>query len=404
MAIIAATGESEAERNEQLRIQETAAEARRSKGLSTISVCLLVLTILAVFYTLYFTSDIVLPFVLAGVLNLLLSAPMRFLNQRLRIPKPLAALLLIVLLFGIVGAIGAAISVPASGWISKAPESLPALQHKLSFLNGPIHAVQNGMKKLQGLMDQTSTPTVGVRTVAVQQSGTSGLTSVGSSILIGTRAFLGQLFSMLLMLFFLLYEGDSLLRRFVEIMPTWADKRRTVQIASEIEHNVSLYLATITMMNLLVGALNFVQCYALGLPNPLLWGVVAFLLNYIPIIGPFTGIVIYFFVGLFVFPSALHALLPPAIYFGIHLMEGETITPLLLAKRFTLNPVLVMASLLFWDWLWGIPGAFLSVPLLAVFKIVCDHVDSLTAIGHIVGGAPRQGRIRSAMPFSRPAE
>ena len=378
-----------------------AQETVRKTNLGTLSVCLLVLTVLAVFYTLYFTSDIVLPFVLAGVLNLLLSAPMRFLNMRLHIPKPLAALLLIVALFGVVGGIGAAISVPASGWISKAPESLPALEQKLSFLNRPIHAVENGMKKLQNLMDRTSSPPpTGVRVVAVQQSGTSGLTSVGSSILVGTRAFLGQLFSMLLMLFFLLYEGDSLLRRFVEIMPTWADKRRTVQIASEIERNVSLYLATITVMNLLVGSLNFLQCWLLGVPNPLLWGVLAFLLNYIPIIGPFTGIVVYFVVGVFVFPSVLHALLPPAIYFGIHLMEGETITPLLLAKRFTLNPVLVMASLLFWDWLWGIPGAFLSVPLLAVFKIVCDHVESLTAIGHIVGGAPKAARIKT-LPFKR---
>ncbi len=397
MAFIAATtGPVEADRDGQPRAHSVA-EARRSSALNTISACLLLLTVMGVFYTLYFTSDIVLPFVLAGVLNLLLSQPMRFLHQRLHIPKPIAALLLIGLLFGIVGAIGVAISVPASGWIARAPESLPALQHKLSFLNAPIHAVQNGMKKLQGLMDQGGVAP-NVRTVTVQQSGSSGLTSVGSSILIGTRAFLGQLFSMLLMLFFLLYEGDSLLRRFVEIMPTWADKRRTVQIATEIEHNVSLYLATITVMNLLVGVLNFAQCYLLGLPNPLLWGVLAFLLNYIPIIGPFTGIVVYFFVGLFVFPSALHALLPPAIYLGIHLLEGETVTPLLLAKRFTLNPVLVMASLLFWDWLWGIPGAFLSVPLLAVFKIVCDHVDSLTAIGHIVGGAPKQ---RKALPFQR---
>ena len=130
---------------------------RRVHGLNTLSICILVLTVLAVFYTLYFTSDIVLPFVLAGVLNLLLSGPMRFLNMRLKIPKPLAALMLIVALFGVVGGIGAAISVPASGWISKAPESLPALQHKLSFLNGPIHAVEDGMKKVQGLME-TSTP------------------------------------------------------------------------------------------------------------------------------------------------------------------------------------------------------------------------------------------------------
>ena len=152
---------------------------------------------------------------------------------------------------------------------------------------------------------------------------------------------------------------------------------------------MSLYLTTITVMNAAVGLLNMAQVWLLGLPNPLLWGVVAFTLNYIPILGPMTGIVIFFFVGLFTFDSVLHALIPPAIYLAIHLLEGETITPMLLARRFTLNPLLVIASLMFWDWLWGIPGAFLSVPMLAVFKIVCDHVDSLTPLGHMLGDAPR---------------
>ena len=113
---------------------------------------------------------------------------MRFLNGRLRVPKPLAALLLILVLFGIVGAIGAAISVPATGWISKAPQSLPALQAKLAFLQAPIQAAQDGMKKLQALMDQTGGPhAAGTEVIQVQSSGTSGLTSVGSSLLLGTR-------------------------------------------------------------------------------------------------------------------------------------------------------------------------------------------------------------------------
>lgn len=387
--------EEEPQAQLQVAAHGDSADAKRQRALSTLSACLLLLSVLATFYTLYFASEIVLPFVLAGVLNLLLSGPMRFLHHRLRIPKLLAALSLILVLFGVVGGIGAAISVPASGWISKAPQSLPALQAKLAFLKGPIQVTLDGMKKVQALIDQTSSSGAAAgssQIIQVQQSGTAGLTSVGSSLLLSTRAFLGQIFTMLLMLFFLLYEGDSLLRRVIEIMPTWADKRRAVQIASEIEHNVSLYLATITGMNLLVGGANFIQCWALGLPNPLLWGVLAFLLNYIPILGPLTGVVIYFFVALFSFNSVLHALVPPAIYFAIHVMEGETITPMLLARRFTLNPVLVMGSLMFWDWLWGIPGAFLSVPLLAVFKIVCDHVDVLTPIGHIVGGSSRPVR------------
>ena len=229
----------------------------------------------------------------------------------------------------------------------------------------------------------------------VQLRSNGDLAGVGGSILAHTKFFLGEVFTLVLMLFFLLASGDSLLRRFVEIMPTVADKRRAVQIAGEIEHNVSLYLATITMMNALVGIANGLQVWLLGMPNPLLWGVVAFVLNYVPILGPMAGIVVFFFVGLFTFDSVLHATLPPLVYLGVHLLEGETVTPMLLARRFTLNPVLVIGSLMFWDWMWGIPGAFLSVPLLAVFKIVCDHIDALTPIGHLLGGPPSRRRVRA---------
>lgn len=343
---------------------------------------LTILTTLAVFYTLYLASEIVLPFVLALVLNLLLAPAMRLMTHRLKLPKHLAALVLILLLFGFIGMIGLAISVPASGWIAKAPQSLPALQHKFAFLHKPVTAIQNGLQQLQSMMSGGGHGGGG-------GGGGASLAGVGTTILSGTKFFLGEIFTLVLVLFFLLASGDSLLRRFVEIMPTLADKRRAVQIVSEIEHNVSLYLATITIMNTLVGLLNMAQVWLLGLPNPLLWGVVAFMLNYVPILGPMTGIVIFFFVGLFTFDSVPHALIPAAIYLGIHLLEGETITPMLLARRFTLNPLLVIMSLMFWDWLWGIPGAFLSVPLLAVFKIVCDHVDSLTPLGHMLGDAPR---------------
>jgi predicted PurR-regulated permease PerM len=133
--------------------------------------------------------------------------------------------------------------------------------------------------------------------------------------------------------------------------------------------------------------LNGVAVWLLGLPDPLLFGTLAFLLNYIPILGPLSGVVIFFFVGLFTFPSIWQAFIPAAIYLGIHILEGETLTPMLLARRFTLNPVMVISSLMFWDWLWGIPGALLSTPLLAVTKIVCDHIEVLTPLGHLLGGS-----------------
>jgi predicted PurR-regulated permease PerM len=332
--------------------------------------------------------------VLAIVLFLLLSPLMRLLSKRLRIPRTLSALLLILLLFMVVAGLGAAISVPASGWIAKAPDSLPMLEKKLGFLREPINFVQNGIKHLTQLMQRSGDsepesepkPAVpeGPATPAAGPS-ISSLSSVGGSILATTGAALGQVFTVMLLLFFLLSSGDTLLRRLVEVLPTWEDKRRAVEIAGEIERNVAGYLATITMMNALVGLLAGSEMWLLGLPDPLLFGTMAFLLNYIPIIGPVIGIVCFFFVGLFSFGDFLPALVPAGVYLGIHVLEGETITPLLLARRLTLNPVLVIASLLFWDWLWGVPGALLSVPLLAVFKIVCDHLPGLHGLGHMLG-------------------
>ncbi len=349
---------------------------------------LLVLAVLAVFYTLYFASAIVLPFVLAIVLYLLLSPAMRFMSHRLRLPRTIAALMLILALFGLVGGVGAAISVPASGWIDRAPQSVPTLEKKLGFLRQPINLAQRSLKQIATMMgeDQPIAP-------APSQAPTmSNLGSVGGAILLGTGAALGKVFTVFLLLFFLLSSGDTMLRRLVEVLPTWEDKKRAVQIAVEIERNVAGYLATITMMNALVGLAAGSAMWVLGLPDPLLWGTFAFLLNYVPIIGPAIGILCFFFVGLFVYDNPLEAFVPAGIYLVIHILEGETITPMLLARRLTLNPVLVIASLLFWNWLWGIPGALLSVPLLAVFKIVCDRLPGLTALGHMLGAERPTGR------------
>jgi predicted PurR-regulated permease PerM len=342
-------------------------------------VALVTLAFLAVLYTLYFAADIILPAVLALVLGLLLGPAVRFLHKKLRLPRMLAALVLIITLFSAIGALGYAISVPASNWIAKAPQSLPVLQQKLSFLREPIDMFQGGMAQIGKLMHQGNEQKQGQTVTVTQGSG------VGMSVLTGTRAFLGQTLTLVVLLFFILADGDNLLRRFIEILPGLDEKKRAVQIATEIEHNISGYLATITMMNILVGTANGLSIWAFGLPSPLLWGTVAFLLNYIPILGPLTGVLVFFFVGLFTFSSVLWALAPAGVYLLIHIAEGETVTPMLLARRFTLNPLLVIVSLMFWDWLWGITGALLAVPLLAVTKIMCDHIEILTPVGHLLG-------------------
>ena len=353
-------------------------------------VALVVIAVLAVFYTLYLAAEIVLPIVLALVLNLLLMPGKRLLTERLRLPGALAALLLIIAVFVVITAIGLAISLPASNWIGRAPEGLPKLQQRLGFIGPAVDFVRKGVDQLQHLMQSGGSAAGSPPPQPVQVQQSSNLGGMGMQLLSGARAALGQVLILLMVLFFSLAYGDSLLRSLVEIMPNFNDKRRVVDIANEIERNISGYLVTITAMNALVGVVNGVSMWALGMPDPLLWGTLAFLLNYIPILGPVTGMAIFFFVGLFSSASLGRAVLPPAIYLAAHVLEGETVTPMLLARRFTLNPLLVIVSLFFWDWMWGVAGALLAVPLLAILKIVCDRIPVLTPLGHLVGSPTRK--------------
>lgn len=373
--------------------QASTLEARHQVATSTMNagrLSLVILATLAVLYTLHIAAAIILPLLLALVLNLLLSPGKRFLTDKLRLPASLAALLLILALFAVVTAIGLAISLPASDWASKSSQIMPLLQQRLGFLGPVLEFGQKGLGQLQHLMqsaggDGGGGDSGGQHVQQVQQQTNFG--GVGMTLLAGTGAALGQVLILLVTLFFLLASGDSLLRNLVEMMPTWGDKRRVVDIAREVERNISSYLLVITMMNLFVGVANGISMWAQGVPNPLLWGTLAFLLNYIPLIGPALGMLIFFFVGLFSNAGIWSALLPPAIYMAIHVIEGETVTPMLLARKFTLNPVLVIVALFFWDWMWGVTGALLAVPLLAVTKIVCDRIPALTPIGHLLGGA-----------------
>jgi predicted PurR-regulated permease PerM len=374
--------------NERANVRKAQEIVERTSA-SLTQICLVILTLLAVFYTLFFAVGIILPFVLALVLTMLLGPAMRLMNRRLHIPRVIVALLLIVALFSVAGVLAYALTAPASAWIAKAPQSLPTLMEKLSFLQKPIRMIAEGANELRNAMDG-GPPVAEVPAVAVKQP--SSMIGIGSTVLEGGRAFLGQGLTVMLLLFFFLASSESVLRRFIEILPHFDDKRRVVSMITEIEDNISQYLMTISMMSALVGVLNGVAVWLLGMPNPLLFGTLAFLLNYVPILGPIIGIVVFFFVGIFTFPTIWQALVPAVIYLTIHVLEGEIITPMLLARRFTLNPVMVISWLMFWDWLWGVPGALLSTPLLAVTKIVCDHIEILTPLGHLIGGSSSKAK------------
>src|SRR6185437_16117818 len=287
-----------------------------------------------------------------------------------------AALAMIILLFAVLGGGGYLLGGPATAWLERAPESLPRLEQHLRVFKRPIEQIQEATKQVEQL---TRNPGDG-KPIAVKGPG------LADYLFSGTRHLMSGLGITVLMLFFLLSSGELFMRRLVEILPNFRDKKRAVEMSREVEENVSAYLLTISVMNALVGVAAGLSMWAIGVPDPILWGALAFILNYVLILGPLTGMALFFLAGLMSFDALWQTLIPPGAYLIIHLIEGEWVTPMLVAKRFTLNPVLVIGSLIFWDWMWGIPGALLAVPMLAVFKIVCDRVRPLAALGHFIEG------------------
>ncbi len=334
------------------------------------------LFVLALLAAAYVASEIVLPFVFALVLKLLLQPAFRIL-ERLHVPRILAALLLILALFGTIVGLGAAISNPARTWVAKLPEGIPRLQERLSFMREPIDTLQQFLQQVEDFGGTGPSPNA----VASAQGP-----SLLSKLFTGTRNFASGLFTTVLFLFFFLMSGDIFLHRLVEVMPRFSSKRQVVDISQQIELDISAYLVTITIMNAAVGIATALTMWLTGVGEPILWGTVAFLLNYVPILGPALGVLIFLFAGLLTHDTLWQALLPAGLYLGFHLIEGESVTPMLLARRFTLNPVLVIISLVFWFWMWGISGAILAVPMLAITKIICDRLRPLAAFGHFLEG------------------
>lgn len=330
----------------------------------------------ALLFSVYVAKEIILPVFAAFILKLLLQPAMRFL-ERWWVPRTLAALLLIVVVFGMIIGLGTAVSGPAADWAAKLPGGIPRLQERLSFLKGPIESVRQFLEQADAYAHWGSPP----RAASDAQGG-----SLSQTLFAGTRSFATGLFTTVLLLFFLLISGDTFLRRLVEILPDFSDKRQAVDISKQIEEDISAYLVTITIMNGMVGIATGTVMWLTGLGDPVFWGAVAFLLNFLPILGPLLGIAIFLLAGLLTIDTLWQALLPAGLYLAIHLIEGETFTPMLLAKRFTLNPVLIIMALVFWYWMWGTPGAILAVPMLAIAKIICDRIKPLAAIGHFLEG------------------
>jgi predicted PurR-regulated permease PerM len=189
----------------------------------------------------------------------------------------------------------------------------------------------------------------------------------------------------IILLYFLLASGNLFLQKLVRVLPRFQDKRTAVTIVHQVEKDISLYLLTVTMINAGLGVAVGTAMYGLGMPNPVLWGVMAGCFNFIPYLGAITSAVVLTLVASVTFDQLAHIIVVPVVFAALTSLEGMIITPTVLGKRLSLNPVAIFIWLLLWGWLWGIPGTLLAVPLLAVIKIMCDNIAPLAPVGEFLG-------------------
>jgi len=333
------------------------------------------LFVLAVLYTLYFARAFLLPIVIAVLLDFLLSPIIRTL-KRARIPEPVGAALLILTLLGVVGGTAYSLADPARQWMTKAPQSIAKVQSRLRELRRPVEQVTRTAEQVEAATE-------------VAKSGPQEVVLRGprlSERLFGTtQSLLTGALETIILLYFLLAVGDLFLQKLIKVLPQLGDKKKAVAIARETEASISTYLLTVALVNVGLGVAVTLVMLLIGMPNAVLWGSLAALAEFIPYIGATVMLALLAMAGLITFPDVGHALAVPGSYLAVNLLQANFVSPTVLGRRLTLNPVAILVGLVFWWWIWGVGGAFIAVPLLATFKIFCDHIESLAPIGEFLG-------------------
>ena len=335
------------------------------------SMAMLVVAVLAGCVVAWAAQALILPVLLAGFFALIGNPVIRLL-QRIYVPRFVSALLLIAL--GIGGAVwlGQQLVEPAGEWVRQVPREMRDLTPKLRNLIKPVQEANQAAKNiaLAAGGENTAKPVEVVKTEVNDPY----------KVLTATPKLIAAILAVVLLTFFFMVYGQNLQRHALALLPSRQKKRVTADILQSIEREISRYVLTISVINVLVGltlALILYMVLHIPLPEALLWGTMATLLNYAPYVGPLLGILIMLLMGFVAYDELWRSLLPAGIYLGLHTLEGQFITPIVLGKRMALSPLILILSLMVFGWLWGIIGLLLAVPLLVCVKIVLERIEGL---------------------------
>jgi len=329
---------------------------------------------LLVFYFLYFASPILIPIITALLLSMLL-APFVGLLEWVRVPRPLGALIVVMVAVGILFGVAAGLRVPAQSWLTE-PSRFARLEEKLRPMAASLKEIQTAIGQLEKAMAPSDGPAL--QKVEVTSPGLAGLLSSGIGHVASTiTAIIG-------LLYFFLVAGDRFLRKLVLVTPSLKDKKRAVEIVRNIEMDISFYLVMVAGINISIGIIVVATAGILGIPDPFLWGSLAAVLSFAPYVGEFAIIILLSLAGILTFDNLVHALVAPAIYFVVMTICWQGVVPFVVGRRMTLSPVAVFIMIIVLGWMWGVIGALVAVPVLASVKIICDRVDSLRPIAEFL--------------------
>ena len=329
---------------------------------------------------LYYARGFFLPLILALLITLAFMPLVRALSRR-GIPAVATAILVVLGIGAALAGLALLLAEPTTRTLAEAPQIVQQLRDRFisEGPSGPLSRLIDASEQVQEIAEGLDEPGAPQKVVLAQP----GIISWAADTLSGIGGTLG---ATLLFVVFLLSSGDLFLHKVVRILPTLSDKKRSIRVVHDVEAEVSRYLFTITLINAGFGTAVGISMAILGMPNPVLWGVGAALLNFIPYLGALVGTTLAFLIGLVTFPTLTMAALPPLAYFICNTVEGAVVTPLTLGRRLELNPVAILVALAFGGWMWGIVGALIGVPLLVVVKVFCDHFESLANFGEFLSG------------------
>ncbi|MGH8062629.1 MAG: AI-2E family transporter [Pseudoxanthomonas sp.] len=333
------------------------------------STALLVLSTLAVGYTLWAAQDLLLP-ILLGMFLALVANPIIRLLKRLWVPRFIGALIVVV--GGIVGAgaLASQLIVPAGDWFRDVPQELKQLAPKLRQLAKPMQDANLAAENIARAAGGESAKRVQVVRTQVDDP---------YKVLTATPRLLASVLAVVLLTFFFLVYGEDLQRHAIALLPGRQQKKFSVDLMHSIEREVSRYVLTISVINALVGLVYAAILYALDIPlqEALLWGTMVALLNFAPYVGPLIGMALMLLVGFVSYKDPWLSVLPVIVYLGLHTLEGQIVTPIVLGRRMALSPLILILALMLFGWLWGIVGLLLAVPLLVCVKLVLARLEGM---------------------------